>query len=152
MGFLQRGKQVESKNRGFIVTYYTNFNGTKITRDELVKRINNYLLYGPKTISEIAQHLKLSSGSTTNVLVYMLDNEMIKKSKPANGRYIYSRVTECLLAELFLPSPEEVEKMFKIKDRKKYTVENGTSKSSGGGHKVVYNDSYFNSVYWEDMG
>lgn len=141
-----------SQNRGFIITHYTNFNGTKFTRDELVIKINHYLSTGPKTISEIAQYLKMSSGSTTNVLVYMNDKEMIKKTKPANGRFLYSKVVECLLADMLSPSPEDVEKMFKINDRKKYTVENGTSKSSGGGHKVVYNDSYFNPVYWEDMG
>jgi|DEB0MinimDraft_3_1074331.scaffolds.fasta_scaffold04339_8 CTP-dependent riboflavin kinase len=151
MGILQRGQQVESKNRGFIVTYYTNFNGTKVTREDLVKKINDYLLYGPKTISQIAQHLKLSSGSTTNVLVYMVDNDMIKKTKPAEGKYLYSRVTECLLAEMFSPKPEDIEKMFKIKGRKKYTVDDGTSKSSGG-HGVTYSDSYYNLNYWEDMG
>lgn len=140
------------KNRGFIVNYYTNFNGTKFTREELVDKVNTYLNTGPKTISQIAQHLKLASGSATNILVYMTDNEMLKRTKPANGRYLYSKTTECLLADLFSPKPEDIEKMFKINSRKRYTVEDGTSKSSGGGHKVVYNDSYFNPVYWEDMG
>jgi sugar-specific transcriptional regulator TrmB len=136
-----------SENTGFIVNYYTTSNGTKLTREQVAERIIEKLNNSPMTCGNIARILKLRKESLYNVLAWMWNQKMVTKKKGDRGIYEYSNIKDCLLSKLFHPSPEEVEKQFKIKDRKHRTIEDGTSKGSGG-QKISYGESHYNSVYW----
>ena len=70
--------------------------------------------------------------------------------KKKGDHFLYKPYQECLLSSLFYPTPEQVEKAFKIKSRKIFKVEQGTSKSSGSSHgHVYYGDTYYGSHHWE---
>jgi hypothetical protein len=101
----------------------------------------------PMTCGQIARNLKLRKESLYNVLAWMWNQKMVTKKKGDKGIYEYCRVKDCLLSQLFYPTPAQVEKQFKIKDRKHYHIEDGTSKGYGG-QKITYGDSHYNSVYW----
>ena len=141
---------MESKNRGFILTHYTDFNGKKWTRDEIAERVYDFLADGAKNVTQMSQKFKIKTSSLMNILAYMVDSEQIKKTKTVSGPYMYSKIKECLLAEMLLPSPDQVEKMFKIKDRKTYKVDDGTSKGFGGSVVDPYKSSAIHSIYWGD--
>ena len=136
-----------SKDTGFIVNYYTTGNGTKLTRDQVADRIMEKLNSGPMTCGQIARNLKLRKESLYNVLAWMWNQKMLTKKKGDRGIYEYANVKDCLLSQLFYPTPAQVEKQFKIKDRKHYHIEDGTSKGYGG-QKITYGDSHYNNVYW----
>ena len=136
-----------SKDTGFIVNYYTTGNGTKLTREQVADRIIEKLNSGPMTCGQIARNLKLRKESLYNVLAWMWNQKMLTKKKGDRGIYEYANVKDCLLSQLFYPTPDQVEKQFKIKSRKNYHIENGTSKGFGG-QKITYGDSHYNSVYW----
>lgn len=136
-----------SKDTGFIVNYYTTGNGIKLTREQVADRIIEKLNYGPMTCGQIARNLKLRKESLYNVLAWMWNKKILTKKKGDKGIYEYSNVKDCLLSQLFYPTPAQVEKQFKIKDRKHYHIEDGTSKGYGG-QKITYGDSHYNNVYW----
>jgi len=134
---------------GFIVNYYTTGNGTKLTRDQVGDRILEKLNSGPQTCGNLARTLKIRKESLYNVLAWLYNSRLVTKRKGDRGIYEYSSVKNCALSELFYPSPEEVEKQFKIKGRKRYRPEDGTSKGFGRGGISPYSDHYLNSVFWE---
>lgn len=141
---------MEGENRGFIVNYYTTGNGTKLTRHEVAERILKMLEGGGLTCGNLARNLKLNKQAIYNVTAYMLQNKSIGKYKNDKGIYEYRKVQDCLLAQLFYPSPEEVEKRFKIKGRTVRKVDQGTTKSHGYKHNNIhYNGSYYDSIDWE---
>mgnify|MGYP005994835077 CR=1 FL=1 len=137
--------------KGFIVNYYTTGNGTKLTRDQVGDRILDHLKSGPQTCGTLARTLKIRKESLYNVLAWLWHNKMVTKKKGERGIYEYSSVKNCALSDLFYPTPEQVEKQFKIKGRKSYTVKDGTSKSSGRGGINPYADHYLNSSLWEGV-
>lgn len=140
---------MESEKRGFIVTYYVTNNGTKLTRDELAERALEKLKTGPETCGSLARILKIRKESLYNVLAWLYNAGMVTKKKGDRGIYEYSSVKNCALSELFYPTPEEVEKQFKILGRKRYRPEDGTAKGFGRGGITPYSDHYLNSVFWE---
>ena len=137
--------------KGFIVNYYTTANGIKLTREQLAERILALLNKGALNCGNIARTLKLTKQSIYNVAAYMIQKKMITKYKGDSGVYMYRKLKECLLADLLYPSPEEVEKKFKIKSRQRYRPEDGTSKGFGKGGINPYTDHYLNSVLWEGV-
>lgn len=108
---------MESENRGFIVNYYTTANGTKLTREELSDRILKLLDGGGMTCGNIARTLKLTKQSIYNVANWMIQNHFIIKTKGEENVYTYSKIKECLLADLLYPKAEDIEKLFIIKGR-----------------------------------
>lgn len=138
-----------AEKTGFIVNYYTTGNGTKLTRDQLGDRILEKLNIRPETCGSLARILKIRKESLYNVLAWLYNNKMVTKKKGDRGIYEYSSVKSCALSELFYPSPEQVEKQFKILGRKRYRPENGTAKGFGRGGITPYSDHYLNSVFWE---
>ncbi len=142
---------MDGENRGFIVNYYTTSNGTKLTREQVADRIMEKLNFGPMTCGHIARTLKLRKESLYNVLAWMWNQKMLTKKKGDRGVYEYANIKDCLLSELFYPTPDEVEKQFKILGRKQYKVENGTSKGFGGKGITKYSEHYFNSILWEGV-
>ena len=136
-----------SENRGFIVSHYTTFNGTKLTRQELSEKILKLLDSGGSTCGNLARTLKVTNQAIYNVTHNMIQEKILTKFKDKQGIYVYRKVKECLLADLFYPTPQEVEKMFKIKGRQVRKAEQGTSKSSGRGG-VIYNQSLYEGIEW----
>jgi len=136
-----------SEGTGFIVNYYITGNGIKLTREQVAERIMDKLDYGSMTCGQIARNLKLRKESLYNVLAWMWNKKMLTKKKGDKGIYEYCKVKECLLSQLFHPTPEQIEKQFKIKNRKHYHIEDGTSKGYGG-QNITYGNSHYNSVYW----
>lgn len=135
---------MESKDRGFVVT---TFNGIKLTREELKKRILKALDGGAMTCGNLARFLKVTNQTIYNNAQYMIKDGTIIKYKDKKGIYTYGKIKECLLAELLYPKPEDIVKQFKIKGVTHRRVEDGTSKGSGS-QKISYGDSYYNSVHW----
>lgn len=140
---------MESKDRGFIVAHYTTGNGTKLTRDQVAQRIDKLLDKGSMTCGTIARTIKIRKETLYNVLAFMIQTKMITKHKNDRGLYEYRKIKECLLAEMFYPSPAEIEKKFKILGRKRYRPEDGTARSFGRGGINPYAENYLNSVYWQ---
>ena len=139
---------METKDRRLIVNYYTTLNGVQLTRDELGERIMNLLGGGSFTCGEIARTLKVTKQSIYNVMEHMMKNNNIVKSRNDNGIFEYRKFRDCLLAQLFYPSPEEIEKQFKIKGRQVHKTEQGRSLSSGSKGISPYQSSYLTSTLW----
>ena len=139
------------EKKSFIVSHYTTLNGTKLTRDQVGDRILEKLNNGPMTCGNLARILKLKKQSIYNVLAWLWNAKMVTKKKGDRGIYEYFKVQDCLLSKLFHPTPDQVEKQFKIKGRKSYTVKDGTSKSSGRKGISPYTESYLNSPLWEGV-
>ena len=136
-----------SKNRGFIVNYFTTFNGTKLTREEFEERLLKLLDGGAMTCGNIARFLKVTNQTIYNVTHNMIKDGIVIKYKDRQGIYMYAKVKECLLAELFYPKPEDIEKIFKVNGVTHRKIDDGTSKGYGG-QNITYNNSNYDSVYW----
>ena len=142
---------MESENRGYVVNYYTTANGTKLTRDELSDRILKLLDGGGMTCGNIARSLKLTKQSIYNVMNYMMQKHFVVKSKGEENVFIYSKVKECLLADLLYPKAEEIEDLFIIKGRMtKYASEFKDRRSGTKRNDFAYSNHYLNSVYYGD--
>ena len=139
------------EKKSFIVSHYTTLNGTKLTRDQVGDRILEKLNNGPMTCGNLARILKLTNQSIYNVLAWLWNAKMVTKKKGDRGIYEYSKIKDCLLSKLFYPTPDQVEKQFKILGRKQYKVENGTSKGFGGKGVTKYSEHYLNSPLWEGV-
>ena len=136
-----------SQNRGFIVNYFTTFNGTKLTREEFEERLLKLLDGGAMTCGNIARFLKVTNQTIYNVTHNMIKDGIVIKYKDRQGIYMYAKVKECLLAELFYPKPEDMEKIFKVNGVTHRKIDDGTSKGYGG-QNITYNNSNYDSVYW----
>jgi hypothetical protein len=135
------------ENRGFIVNYYTTFNGTKLTREEFEERLLEALDGGAMTCGNLARLIKVTNQTIYNITHHMIKDGTVIKYKDRKGIYMYAKVKECLLSELLYPKSEDMDKIFKIKGVTHRRVEDGTSKGSGS-QKISYGDSYYNSVHW----
>lgn len=143
---------MESKRNGFIITKYTDHMGKSWTRDQLIDKIMNMLDGRGMTASQMSQSLKIHVTSLYNILAFMVQHRMvIKERATSKSKYIFRKVQECLLADYFCPTPEEIEKSFNIIDRKIRTVDDGTSKSFNRKSIDPYGFNYLNSVYWEGI-
>lgn len=136
------------EKKGFILSHYTTANGTLLTREELSKRILDLIdKNGHMTCGDIARTLKLTNQAIYNCTAHLLRDDILVRKRDKKNIYTYSKVQHCLLSDLFYPKPEDVEKQFKVKGKKTRTVNEGSSKGSGG-QKISYSGSYYNSVYW----
>ena len=102
---------MESKNRGFILMSYTDFNGKQWTRDQLIEKIDNILDGQGITVAQISQKIKIKVTSLYNILDHMVKKQMVSKEMPTSrSKYVFRKVQECMLAKIFQPSPEVIEK------------------------------------------
>ena len=79
----------------------------------------------------------------------MIQTRVLTKAKNDRGIYEYYKIKDCLLAQLFYPSPEDVEKQFKIKSRQFHKAEQGRSISYGSKGILPYQSSYLTSPLWD---
>ena len=134
---------------GLVLTHYTDFNGKQWTREEVINKVDKILDGQGMTVAQLSQRTKIKITSLYNILDHMVKNQVVSKERlNTNNKYIFRKIQECMLASIFLPTPEQLEKQFKIIDRKKYTVDDGTSKGFGRGSVYPYGSHYLNSVYW----
>ena len=114
-----------------------------VSRKEAVDACLKVLDGKELTRDEICQQTGLDKRHIHNILQKMRDNNLIRfVSEKKNGKRLYTKHYECLLADYFYPTPEEVEKQFIIKGKTKRTLEQGGNRSSGQGGKVTYSKSY----------
>lgn len=114
-----------------------------VSRKEAVDACLKVLDGKELTRDEICQQSGLDKRHIHNILQKMRDNNLIKfVSEKKNGKRLYTKHYECLLADYLYPTPEEVEKQFTIKGKTKRTLEQGGNRSSGQGGKVTYSKSY----------
>lgn len=140
-----------SEDRRFILDHiYKLQTGKECKRSELIEMIKNSIKIGNFTSSLISRHIKLDMKQLGNVMRHMIDKDIIisQRGNTKGGGYIYALKDECLLADLLMFKPSDIEKSFKVKSRKIHKAENGTSKSSGSNNVIKYATSYYDSVYW----
>ena len=143
---------MESKNRGFIVNFYTDYNGKQWTREQMVEKVLSILDEGGSTSPQMSRRLKIKSGTLNNILNHMLvTNKVSKERSTLNNINIFRKRGTCLLDAVFNRSAETVEEAFKhkIKSIQRVTVDQGTSKGFGNGGVDKYTSSSINSVYWD---
>jgi hypothetical protein len=140
-----------SENRRSVIDHtYTLCDGRKKKRSELIQMIRQSIKEGNFTSSQIARHIKLRMKHVGNIIRHMIDQNIILASKPKNGgsKYVFALKDECLLADMFYPKPNDIDKMFKVKSRTVRNVNQGTSKSEITKGITKYQQSYYDSVYW----
>lgn len=141
-----------TKNRGFILTHYTDFNGKQWTREEVIDKVDKALDGQGMTVAQLSQKVKIKIASLYNILDHLIKNQVISKERlNTSKKFIFRKIQECMLASIFLPTPEQIAKQFKILDVKKVKVEDGTSKGFGRGSIDPYSSHYLTSVYCEGM-
>ena len=114
-----------------------------VSREEAIEACLKVLDGQELTRSEICQQSGLDEVHIHNILQKMRDYNLVRfLPEKKNGKRLYTKHYECLLANYSYPSPEEVEKQFTIKGRIKRTIEQGGNRSSGQGGKVIYSKSY----------
>ena len=95
------------------------------------------------TRAQICQQSGLDEVHIHNILQKMRDYGLVRLvDKKLNGKRLYTKHYECLLADYLYPSPEEIEKQFTIKGRTVRKLEQGGNKRSGYGGNVTYSKSY----------
>ena len=95
------------------------------------------------TREQICQQSGLDEVHIHNILQKMRDYGLVRLiDKKLNGKRLYTKHYECLLADYLYPSPEEIEKQFTIKGRTVRKLEQGGNRRSGYGGNVTYSKSY----------
>ena len=84
-----------------------------------------------------------------NVMRHMIDKDIIisQRGNTKGGGYIYALKDECLLADLLMLKPNDIDKAFKVNSTIRRKIEDGTTKSSRS-NSVTYTTSLYDSVYW----
>lgn len=114
-----------------------------VSREEAIDACLKVLDGKELTRLEICQQSGLDEKHIHNILQKMRDNNLIRfTSGNKNGKRLYTRNYECLLADLLYPQPEDVEKQFVVKGVTKRTIQDGGNRRSGQGGKVTYSKSY----------
>lgn len=132
------------KSKHDFLNYNYEVDGKKYPRQEVIDMILDLLNGTSMTMQEIGAELKIKETPLTNIMKVMRENNLIINTKLRRaGYYLFRTQSECLLATLMYPSPEQVEKQFKIKDRKIRKAEQGTSKSFGYSGHVTYSGTYY---------
>lgn len=139
-----------SQDRRFILDHvYKLQTGKECKRSELIEIIKRSIKSGNFTSSQISRHIKLDMKQLGNVMRHMIDKDIIisQRGNTKGGGYIYALKDECLLADLLMLKPNDVDKAFKVNSRITRKIEDGTTKSSGN-NKITYTTSLYDSVYW----
>lgn len=114
-----------------------------VSRKEAIDACLKVLDGNELTREEICQQSGLDKIHIHNILQKMRDYGLVRfTSEKKNGKRLYTKHYECLLAEHLYPSPEEIEKQFTIKGRTVRKLEQGGNRRSGYGSNVTYSKSY----------
>ena len=139
-----------SQDRRFILDHvYKLQTGKECKRSELIEIIKKSIKSGNFTSSQISRHIKLDMKQLGNVMRHMIDKDIIisHRGNTKGGGYIYVLKDECLLADLLMLKPNDIDKAFKVNSTIRRKIEDGTTKSSRS-NSVTYTTSLYDSVYW----
>lgn len=139
-----------SQDRRFILDHvYKLQTGKECKRSELIEIIKKSIKSGNFTSSQISRHIKLDMKQLGNVMRHMIDKDIIisQRGNTKGGGYIYALKDECLLADLLMLKPNDIDKSFKVNSTIRRKIEDGTTKSSRS-NSVTYTTSLYDSVYW----
>lgn len=139
-----------SQDRRFILDHvYKLQTGKECKRSELIEIIKKSIKSGNFTSSQISRHIKLDMKQLGNVMRHMIDKDIIisHRGNTKGGGYIYALKDECLLADLLMLKPNDIDKAFKVNSTIRRKIEDGTTKSSRS-NSVTYTTSLYDSVYW----
>ena len=139
-----------SQDRRFILDHvYKLQTGKECKRSELIEMIKKSIKSGNFTSSQISRHIKLDMKQLGNVMRHMIDKDIIisQRGNTKGGGYIYALKDECLLANLLMLKPNDIDKAFKVNSTIRRKIEDGTTKSSRS-NSVTYTTSLYDSVYW----
>jgi hypothetical protein len=139
-----------SQDRRFILDHvYKLQTGKECKRSELIEIIKKSIKSGNFTSSQISRHIKLDMKQLGNVMRHMIDKDIIisQRGNTKGGGYIYALKDECLLADLLMLKPNDIDKAFKVNSTIRRKIEDGTTKSSRS-NSVTYTTSLYDSVYW----
>ena len=139
-----------SQDRRFILDHvYKLQTGKECKRSELIEIIKRSIKSGNFTSSQISRHIKLDMKQLGNVMRHMIDKDIIisQRGNTKAGGYIYALKDECLLADLLMLKPNDIDKAFKVNSTIRRKIEDGTTKSSRS-NSVTYTTSLYDSVYW----
>lgn len=139
-----------SQDRRFILDHvYKLQTGKECKRSELIEIIKKSIKSGNFTSSQISRHIKLDMKQLGNVMRHMIDKDIIisQRGNTKGGGYIYALKDECLLADLLMLKPNDIDKAFKVNSTIRRKIEDGTTKSSKS-NSVTYTTSLYDSVYW----
>jgi DNA-binding IscR family transcriptional regulator len=147
-----------SKDRRFVVesrydfaNYRYKLKGKEYKRNQAIDMILDVLDTKAMTISELSEMFEINGQPILSLIKVMRENNLITNTKlRRNGHYLFKSCDDCLLAKLFYPV-DKIENSFKIKSKKKRTVDEGTSKNTVSRlNNVNYSNSLYDSVYWGD--
>jgi predicted transcriptional regulator len=122
-------------------------------RLQLINEIINFIGYEKKTINEVCTHLGITNTLARSIMQTLMNANIIQKTEliKSKNQFVYSKVHDCLIADMLYPSAKEVEAMLKpmIKSKRIVTVEQGTSKArtSSYNRDVYYSQSYYGTIY-----
>ena len=139
-----------SQDRRFILDHvYKLQTGKECKRSELIEIIKKSIKSGNFTSSQISRHIKLDMKQLGNIMRHMIDKDIIisQRGNTKGGGYIYALKDECLLADLLMLKPNDIDKAFKVNSRIRRKIEDSTTKSSKS-NSVTYTTSLYDSVYW----
>ena len=139
-----------SQDRRFILDHvYKLQTGKECKRSELIEIIKKSIKSGNFTSSQISRNIKLDMKQLGNVMRHMIDKDIIisHRGNTKGGGYIYALKDECLLADLLMLKPNDIDKAFKVNSTIRRKIEDGTTKSSKS-NSVTYTTSLYDSVYW----
>jgi hypothetical protein len=137
------------KNKMDRVNYKYKLNGELVSRKEVIDACLKVLDGRKLTQQEIVQETGLDEIHIYNIMQKMRDNELIKVAVNKSNRFtLYTKRNDCLLAEMFYPTPKDIENQFTVKGKTVRKVEQGTSKSTKLSQGVTYNASHYDSLDW----
>lgn len=139
------------KNKYDFQDYYYIVNGNKYKRKEVIDMILDALEKNREmTMEEISEATGIPDKYMKRLVAVMRDHNLIQNTgKKRKDKFLYKTYYECLLAELFNLTPENIEKQFKVKGRIVRKVEDAQNISYARNNGVTYTGSIYDSPDWE---
>lgn len=129
----------------------TSLDGLQFKRHEVVDMILNCIGDDRKTCKQISDELNFSYQIIKNLIRKLVVDELIIGTPVKRYKY-YSKLNKtCLLAEMFY-NHENILKNFKIKKRKKHSLENSKNISSGSNMFGHVSAGHILDIIYEEGG
>ena len=126
-------------------------NGKKYKRKAVIDMIIDVLEKNREmTLDEITEATGINEKYLKRLVCVMREHNLIQNTgRRKKDKFLFRPYYECLLAELFHKTPEEVEKQFKVKGRIVRKVEDSPNISYARNNGISYGESIYDSVDWE---
>ncbi len=126
-------------------------NGKKYKRKDVIDMILNVLEKNREmTLEEITEATGIHEKYMKRLVCVMREHNLIQNTgKRKKDKFLFRPYYECLLAELFHLTPEEVTKKFKVKGRTVRKAEDAKNISYARNQGITYTNSIYDSIDWE---